>query len=74
MDRIQIICSYLKPCYTFADVACDHGYCAEYMLKNDLCRKAVISDVSAKSLEKAEKLLSGYIENGRCRSVCCDGL
>lgn len=74
MDRIQIICSYLKPCYTFADVACDHGYCAEYMLKNDLCRKAVISDVSAKSLEKAEKLLSGYIKNGRCRSVCCDGL
>lgn len=74
MDRIKILCSYLGKCKTFADVACDHGYCAEYMLENGLCESAVISDISDKSLSKAEKLLSRYIKNGRCQSVCCDGL
>ncbi len=74
MDRIKKLCTYLQPCKTFADVACDHGYCAEYMLKNGLCERAVISDISEKSLSKAETLLSVYIKNGRCRAACCDGL
>lgn len=74
MDRITQLCSFLQPCKTFADVACDHGYCAEYMLKNNLCNSAVISDISEKSLSKAQTLLSAYVENGRCRAVCCDGL
>ena len=74
MDRITKLCSYLGKCKTFADVACDHGYCAEYMLKNKLCESAVISDISEKSLSKAETLLSEYISCGRCKPVCCDGL
>ena len=74
MDRIKILCSYLDKCGVFADVACDHGYCAEYMLKSGLCKDAVISDISEKSLKKAETLLSEYIKAGKCRSVCCDGL
>ena len=74
MDRIETLCSFLKPCKTFADVACEHGYCTLYMLENNLCSDAVISDISPKSLLKAQKLLSGYIEKGKCRYVCCDGL
>lgn len=74
MDRISTICSYLEKCNTFADVGCDHGYCSQYMLKNNLCEVAVISDVSAKSLKKAELLLDEYINAGKCRAVCCDGL
>lgn len=74
MDRISQICSYLDQCSTFADVGCDHGYCTRYMLKNNLCERAVIADISAKSLNKAETLLADYIKEGRCRSVCCDGL
>lgn len=74
MDRIARLCTYLDKCAVFADVACDHGYCAEYMLKNNLCEIAVISDISSKSLAKAEKLLSRYIDTGRCRAVVCDGL
>ncbi len=74
MDRIKKLCSYLDRCSVFADVGCDHGYCTLYMLKNGLCDRAVISDISAKCLQKAESLLSDYIENGVCRSVCCNGL
>ncbi|MDE6790851.1 MAG: class I SAM-dependent methyltransferase, partial [Clostridia bacterium] len=74
MGRIEILCSYIDNCQSFADVGCDHGYCTEYALKSGKCKSAIIADVSAKCLAKAEKLLSGYIMRGVCRSVCCDGL
>ena len=74
MGRIESICAYIGESLSFADVGCDHGYCTLHALESGKCGKAVISDVSAKSLQKAEKLLSRYIAQGRCRSVCCDGL
>ena len=74
MNRIERICSFLDKCDSFADVACDHGYFALYMLKNGLCEKAVISDISAKCLKKAEALLKNYIGKGVVTPVCCDGL
>lgn len=74
MSRISTLCSYLDNCKTFADVACDHGYLAQYMLKNNLCEKAIISDISGKSLDKARALLKEYIKGGKCTAVCCDGL
>ena len=42
--RIPAICSRLEKCGVFADVGCDHGYCAQYMLQNGLCDFAVVSD------------------------------
>lgn len=74
MDRISKLCAYLSPCKTFADVGCDHGYCTRYMLKNKLCERAIISDISQKCLSKAQNLLKDYIANGKCTSVCCSGL
>ncbi len=74
MDRIKKLCSYLDKCATFADVGCDHGFCTRYMLKNGLCERAVISDISAKCLKKAEDLLAEYIKDGSASSVCCNGL
>lgn len=74
MGRIEEICSYIDSSENFADIGCDHGYCTLHALKSGKCHSAIIADVSAKSLAKAESLLKGYIEQGRCRSVCCDGL
>jgi tRNA (adenine22-N1)-methyltransferase len=74
MGRIDVICSYLDKCKTFADIGCDHGYCTQYMLDNNLCDDAIITDISAKSLNKAQTLLSKYIDGGRCNYICCDGL
>ena len=55
--RLKKLCALLERCERFVDVGCDHGYCTKYMLEGGLCNSAVISDVSAKSLSKAEKLL-----------------
>lgn len=73
-DRLREICASLPACGTFADVGCDHGYCAEYMLKSGRCARAYLTDISRESLKKAEKLLADYIARGQCVPVCCDGL
>jgi tRNA (adenine22-N1)-methyltransferase len=74
MGRIEKLCEFLTPWKSFADIGCDHGYCTQYMLKNNLCESAVISDISVKSLSKAERLLAPYIKEGRVHSVACFGL
>jgi len=71
--RIDTLCSLLTPAKVFADIGCDHGYCSEYMLKNSLCERAVLSDISKGSLKKAELLLAGYIKDGRAKAVLGDG-
>lgn len=71
--RIDILCSLLKKAKIFADVGCDHGYCSEYMLKNGLCERAILSDISKGSLAKAERLLQDYIDEGKAVSVLGDG-
>ena len=72
--RIPQICSRLHSCTVFADVGCDHGYCTQYMLKNNLCRRAIISDISERSLDKAAKLLAEYALTDRLQMICCDGM
>ena len=71
--RIDTLCSLLEYAETFADVGCDHGYCSEYMLQNRLCERAILSDVSKGSLEKAERLLAPYLRSGKAISVLGDG-
>lgn len=71
--RIDTLCSLLSKTDTFADIGCDHGYCSEYMLKNGLCERAILSDISKGSLAKAEALLAPYIRNGKAISVLGDG-
>ena len=71
--RLQEIYSALPSCSVFADIGCDHGYVAKAMLDGGKCQKAIISDVSKKCLEKAENLLSDYMEKGVCESVVSDG-
>lgn len=71
--RIDTLCALLRPAKVFADVGCDHGYCSEYMLKNGLCERAILSDVSKGSLAKAERLLAPYIRSGKAEAVLGDG-
>jgi len=64
----------LEKCSSFADIGCDHGFFTEYMLKNNMCERAYISDISKECLSKAELLLKDYIAQGRVVSRVADGL
>lgn len=71
MTRLEAICSLIEQSESFADVGCDHGYIAEYVLKNGLAKTVYASDVSAKCLSKARELLKDY-DNAVC--LVSDGL
>lgn len=73
-ERQKIIFSAIPTCDIFADVGCDHGYIAKSMITSKKCNKVVISDISAKCLSKAEKLLSKEILSGKAIKVVSDGL
>ena len=70
--RLEILFSLIKKCEVFADVGCDHGYIAEAVLKGGLANKVIISDISSKSLKKAQNLLKDY--QGVVKSYNCDGV
>lgn len=72
-DRLEEIFSSVPSGETFADVGCDHGYIAKAMLKSGKCKKAVVSDISEKSLKKAVSLLSREIAEGKAVAVVSDG-
>ena len=72
-ERLNFIFNEIPPCGTFADIACDHGYIAFSMLKENRCEKAYVSDISAKSLGKAENLLADFIASGRAQGFVSDG-
>lgn len=72
-ERLSFIFAEIPRCETFADIACDHGYIAFEMLKENKCEKAYVSDISAKSLCKAENLLADFIAKGRAQGFVSDG-
>lgn len=72
--RLQRIFDLIEPTESFADVGCDHGFIAKRVLESGKSQRVTISDVSLPSLQKAEKLLKKYIDEGSVTSVCCDGL
>ena len=71
--RLKEIFSIIPNCHTFADIGCDHGYIAKGMLDLNKCSHAIVSDVSAKCLKKAENLLKDYISAGKVSAVVSDG-
>ena len=73
-ERLNFIFNEIPYCKVFSDVACDHGYIAREMLVKDKCELAYVSDISAKSLKKAEDLLADFISSGRAQGFVSDGL
>ena len=71
MNRLEVLLSHIPKCNVLADVGCDHGYLSKYALDKNLCNKVIISDISAKSLEKAVTLLKPY--GDRVTALVTDG-
>lgn len=72
--RLNEIVELAKGYKYAADIGCDHGKAAYALLKNNYCEKIIISDISVKSLNKAERLLKDFIVSGKAAAVCCEGL
>lgn len=71
--RLSYIFAEIPACDTFADIACDHGFIARAMIDGGKCKRVYISDVSEKSLKKAETLLAEHMGHGIAESFVSDG-
>lgn len=55
--RLEFLASLIGPSPVFADIGSDHGLLPCFILSEGKAEKAVITDISPKSLQKAEKLI-----------------
>lgn len=55
--RTKKIIKAVPACNVLADIGCDHGIIPYYLLKNGVCKTAVLTDISFNSLNKAKKLI-----------------
>lgn len=51
--RLNIIASHVDKCDKVADIGTDHGYIPIYLVKNEICREAIASDINKGPIEKA---------------------
>ena len=73
MNRFEEIAKNVIKSQVIADVGCDHGYVSEKILNKGLASTLIISDVSAKCLNKAEILLDKYVKQGIVKPIVSDG-
>lgn len=69
--RLQKIASLVDG-KSICDVGCDHGKLSEYLLRENIVEKVIVSDISLPSLNKAIDLLSKF--NYNFEYIHCDGL
>lgn len=70
--RLQLIADLVPQNSIIADIGCDHGKLLYYVLENFNAPFVFGSDISAKSVEKTQKLLSKKYEN--FKTIVSDGL
>ncbi|RDY20760.1 tRNA (adenine(22)-N(1))-methyltransferase [Criibacterium bergeronii] len=56
-SRLRFISSLISPVEVIADIGSDHGYIPADLLKNDIAKKIIATDISAPSVQKAIDLM-----------------
>ncbi len=69
--RLEVLFGLIGRGETFADIGCDHGKISKAVLDSGKFNKVIISDISAPSLKKAQKLLESY--GDRVTAIVSDG-
>lgn len=71
--RLSAIAEMLGNCACCADIGSDHGRLGAFLLQNHRCERAVLTDISRDSLEKARKLIALLGLEDRCEFRVGDG-
>ncbi|GKX65592.1 tRNA (adenine(22)-N(1))-methyltransferase [Inconstantimicrobium mannanitabidum] len=67
--RLNMILSKVDRCECIADVGTDHGYVVVELIKRELCKKAIATDINKGPLEKAKTNIGfeGMLDRVYCR-------
>ncbi len=71
--RLSKVLSLVPGCSLAADIGADHGRLSLHLLRQGICERMIVSDISAASLQKARKLLAFHGFDDRADFVVADG-
>ena len=72
--RLKECCQYIKPGDRIADIGCDHGYLAVYLLKNHMVSSVIAADIHEGPLQSAVLNSSRYGVREHMSFYLSDGL
>ena len=73
-ERLQAAADLFTACETGADIGADHGRLSCYLLRENICNRMIVADISAASLSKARGLLERCGLASRAVFRVADGL
>lgn len=71
--RLSMIAEMVGQADCYADIGCDHGRLGAFLLQRGWVKRAIMTDISDPSLEKARALIRLLGLDARARLVACDG-
>lgn len=72
-ERLQAVAALFIPSMLGADIGADHGHLSCALLQSGKCQRMIVSDISAASLEKAQKLFARHGLDRRADFRVADG-
>ncbi len=72
--RLNTVASFVERCDTVADIGTDHGFIPAYLIQNDLCKRAIASDINKGPLSSAVKTAQDYNISDKVKFICAPGL
>lgn len=72
--RMEAILSLVPHCHAGMEIGADHGILSAYMLRRGICDRLLVTDISAASLSKAQRLFALHGLEDRASFRVADGL
>lgn len=71
--RLSTLAALVGHCECYADIGCDHGRLGAYLLTGGYVQRAMLTDISAESLQKARRLIGALGLSDRVEFLVGDG-
>ncbi len=72
--RLKTVADLYPRCDLGADIGSDHAHLPCYLLKNNICDRMIVSDISPFSCQKAKKLMQLHGLENRVECIEANGL
>lgn len=73
-ERLTLAASLYEPCELGADIGTDHGLLPCHLLKQGICQRMILADISEKALQHAREQVQRQGLEDRVKLVCANGL
>lgn len=73
-NRLKSLTKYINVCDNVIDIGCDHALLDIYLIKNNIIKKCIVSDISKNALEQGIENIKKYNLEQNIQTRCGNGL